>query len=115
VKFDHEVADPFVVMTGAQVRTMPDGAVRGLDAAATKLILQLDLNSPRMVEWRIVWMRIADLARNGDGELLQRLIGFPKDLPDLRSLRPPGGNARPTGLAESWAALAKQGKLPDQY
>jgi hypothetical protein len=115
VKFDHEVADPFSVMSRDRVRTMPDGTVMGVDAAATKLILQLDLNSPRLVEWRITWMRIADLARERDRELLQRLVGFPRTLPDLRRLRPPAGNTRPAGIAESWASLAKQGKLPDCY
>jgi hypothetical protein len=115
VKFDHKVDDPFVLMTRVQVRTMPDGTVRGIDSAATKLIMQLDLNSPKLVEWRIMWMRIADLARKKDPELLQRLIGFPNNLPDLQHLRPPAGNTRPTGIMESWAALAKQGKLPDHY
>ncbi len=115
VKLDHEVADPFAVMTGARVRTMPDGNVIGIDAAAIRLILQLDLNSPRMVEWRIIWMRIADLAKDRDPRLLQKLIGFPENLPDLRRLRPPAGNARPRGILASWAALAKQGDLPDHY
>lgn len=115
VKLDQKVADPFVVMTRVRIRTMPDGTVKGIDVAATKLILQLDLNSPRLVEWRIMWMRIADLARKRDQELLRRLIDFPDNLPDLRRLRPPAGNTRPTGIAESWAALAKQRKLPDHY
>jgi len=115
VKLDEEVADPFAILTGDRVRTMPDGTVKGLDAAAMKLILQLDLNSPRLMEWRTMWMRIADLARGKDEELLRQLIGFPKHLPDLRRLRPPAGNTRPAGIGESWAALAQQGKLPDHY
>jgi len=115
VKLDQEVADPFVGMIGVRIRTMPDGTVRGIDAVATRLILQLDLNSPRLVQWRTMWSRIADLARKRDQELLRRLVGFPENLPDLRRLRPPAGNTRPMGIAESWAALAKQGKLPDRY
>ena len=115
VKLDQEVADPFLVMTGTRIAAMPDGTVRGTDAAATRLILQLDLNSPRLVQWRIMWMRIAALSRKRDRRLLRRLIGFPEDLPDLRRLRPPAGNTRPVGITESWAALAKQGKLPDHY
>lgn len=115
VKLDQQVDDPFVVMTGAQIRTMPDGTVRGVDGTATRLILALDLNSPRLIEWRIMWMRIVELARDRDQELWKRLVGFPTDLPDLRRLRPPAGNARPAGIVESWAVLAKQGKLPDHY
>jgi hypothetical protein len=115
VKLDHEIADPFAVMTGVRVRTMPDGTLRGIDDAASRLIAQLDLNSPRLMEWRILWMRIADLARDRDPRLLQRLVGFPDDLPDLQRLRPPAGNSRPAGVAESWAVLANQGKLPACY
>jgi hypothetical protein len=115
VKLDQVVDDPFIVMNDARIRTMPDGTVQGLDTVSTRLILQLDLNSPRLVEWRLLWMRIIDLARERDQKLFQRLVGFPADLPDLQRLRPPAGNSRPEGIAESWAALAKQGKLPDHY
>ena len=115
VKGTQEVSDPFPVMAGTRVATMPDGIVRGSDDAANRLILQLDLNSPRLVQWRVLWMRVIDLARERDQGLLQRLLGFPEDLPDLRRLRPPAGNSRPTGIEESWAALAGQGKLPDHY
>ncbi len=115
VKLDQEVADPFVAMTGPRIRTMADGTVRGTGAAATRLILQMDLNSPRLVEWRITWMRIVDLARERDPVLLQRLVGFPDRLPDLRRLRPPAGNTRPEGIEESWAFLAAQSNLPDHY
>jgi hypothetical protein len=115
VKRDQQVGDPFSVMTWTRIRTMPDGTVRGVDAAASRLILALDLNSPKMLEWRIVWIRIVELARERDQGLLKRLISFPTDLPDLRRLRPPAGNGRPAGIAESWIALARRGELPDLY
>jgi hypothetical protein len=115
VKLDQEVEDPFAVMSQDRLRMMPDGTLRGIGDAAIKLILQLDLNSPRLVEWRIMWMRIADLARDRDSDLLERLLGFPDDLPDLRRLRPPAGNSHPAGIAESWAVLAEQGRLPTFY
>lgn len=115
VKRDQQVDDPFPVMTGTRIRTMPDGTVSGIDAAAKRLILALDLNSPRLVEWRIMLMRIVELARERDHELLKALTGFPADLPDLLRLRPPGGNERPAGIAESWAALAERGQLPACY
>jgi hypothetical protein len=115
VKLDQEIEDPFAVMSKDRLRMMPDGTLRGIGDAAIKLILQLDLNSPRLVECRIIWMRIADLARDRDTDLLKRLLGFPDDLPDLRRLRPPAGNSRPAGIAESWAILAEQGRLPTSY
>lgn len=115
IKLDQDSPDPFAALQRADVMILPDGTMQGLDSGATKLILQLDLNSPRMVEWRVTWMRIVDLAQQRDLELWRRLVGFPIELPKLGHLRPPAGNSRPAGISESWAALASQGKLPEQY
>ncbi|HET6883783.1 MAG TPA: HNH endonuclease, partial [Pirellulales bacterium] len=62
VKSDAAVADPTFVMCRGRIVTGDDGRVSGVDAEATWLIFALDLNSPRLVEWRITWMRIVDLA-----------------------------------------------------
>jgi hypothetical protein len=115
VKRDILVDDPFVVMSQSHLEILPDGTVQGHDEAARRLILKLDLNSPRLVEWRTMWLRIVELARERDLPLFRRLVGYPNDLPRLESLRPPGGNARPEGLDESWSVRAKRGELPDYY
>jgi len=115
VKGSAEVADPFSVMTGMRIRLMPDGRLLGIEDVAVRLILQLDLNSPRLVQWRTLWMRIAELARERDRGIFRRMKGFPVHLPNLRRRRPPGGNTRPEGLDGSWAALAERGELPDHY
>lgn len=60
-------------------------------------------------------MRIINLSAQSDSLLLEKLSGFPTDLPDLRGLRPPGGNGRSEGIAESWAARAQQATLPALY
>lgn len=115
VKSDLATADPFFVMCRERIAIKEDGALLGLDTEATRLILTLDLNSPRLVEWRVTWIRIIDLARERDPSLYHRLAGFPADLPDLERLRPPGGNARHDGIAKSWRALERCGKLPNLY
>jgi len=117
VKQGQDIGDPFVTMTDTRIQTRPDGTVEGIDAPTTRLIQALDLNSPRLVEWRIIWMRIVELARQSDARLLKQLTGFPEenDLPDLRRLKPPSGNARPEGIAESWRARRERGELPDDY
>ena len=48
-------------------------------------------------------------------ELYRELMGYPVDLPDLSSLRPPAGNSRPEGIAQSHAARRERGELPDIY
>jgi hypothetical protein len=42
-------------------------------------------------------------------------MGYPVDLPDLSSLRPPAGNSRPEGVVQSYATRRERGKLPDIY
>jgi hypothetical protein len=46
---------------------------------------------------------------------LQELLAFPDDLPDLATKRPPGGNARPGGIAESCFERRRRGELPEVY
>jgi hypothetical protein len=115
VKFDQQVDDPFTLLTGTRVLVIPDGRIRGCDTESSRLIVALDLNSPRLIEWRVTWLRIIELAKKRDRQLWRRLIGFPADLPDLSRLRPRDGNLRPEGIAESWFELAKRGELPAQY
>jgi hypothetical protein len=115
VKSDSAVADPFFVMCCARVVTKTDGTVVGVDPEATRLVLILDLNSPKLVEWRVMWMRNVDLAAEHDPLQLERLAGFPADLPRLGRLRPPGGNARPGGIWESLRVRKDQGTLPPLY
>lgn len=115
VKGDREVADPFASLVSPLTTTKPDGTLHGHTENSIKLILQLDLNSPRMVCWRILWMRIVELARERDPILRKNLLSFPDDLPKLDYLRPPAGNSRPEGIAESWSAIAQRGNLPEAY
>jgi hypothetical protein len=43
------------------------------------------------------------------------LLGFPDDLPDLASKRPPGGHTRPNGIAQRYYERRKRGELPSVY
>lgn len=101
VKSDEIIPDPFQVLTQARVFVTADGTLRPADEEAEKIIEILDLNSSRFLEWRTMWMRIVDLARKHDPDLLKQLVGFPADLPNLFTLRPHGGNDRLGGREES--------------
>jgi hypothetical protein len=114
VKGEQAVADPIRLLQSTPTATLPDGEVRALDRDTRRLVLQLDLNSPRLKSWRVQWMRIVDLAREHDSGLYSQLVGFPKDLPDLRRLRPPR-NARKVGLAQCAFVRRERGDLPSEY
>jgi hypothetical protein len=93
----------------------PDGSIRGFSADGERLILVLDLNAPRMVAWRLLWMRLIDLAAAYDSDLSTSIMAYPEDLPNLARLRPPGGNSRPAGVHASHFAQRTRGELPATY
>ena len=82
-KSNEAVADPFKLLRGALLTALPDGTLRTYDNETGRLVRQLDLNSPRLKKWRMMWMRIVALAREHETGLYLQLVGFPKELPDL--------------------------------
>lgn len=114
VKLDHRSNDPWSLLRSPEIRILADGSADSRSPDVTRLILQLDLNSPRMKEWRITFMRIVELAAKHDLELYQKLTGFPKELPDLSKLRPPR-NSRTDGISQSWFMRRERGELPPEY
>jgi hypothetical protein len=48
-------------------------------------------------------------------EALHDLLAFPSDLPNLAALRPPGGNGRPDGIADSCFERRRRGELVEVY
>ena len=114
VKRDQIVKDPFTLLHAENVATFADGSLFASDPETRRLILQLDLNSPRIKMWRIMWMRIVDLAETADADLYYQLVGFPDSLPDLGKLRPPR-NRRKLGIEECWFARRRRSEFPDVY
>ena len=114
VKRDQTVADPFRLLRATLVTTLPDGSLLPHHDDTQRLILQLDLNSPRLKDWRVLWMRIVALAKDRDTRLYNQLVGFPVDLPNLSELRPPK-NDRKEGLQHCRFAQRQRGKLPAAY
>ncbi|MCA9206278.1 MAG: HNH endonuclease [Planctomycetales bacterium] len=114
VKLEQLVDDPCVVLSSDSVVVLPDGRIRSNQPAARKLIQQLDLNSPKLKRWRVMWLRIFELAAKWDAKLYEQLVGFPDDLPNLGRLRPPS-NSRPDGIEVSCYAKRQRGQLPTTY
>lgn len=114
VKLDKTVEDPFVILSRDSVIVLSDGYLKCDRTEVNRLIMQLDLNSPRLVRWRVMWMRIVDLANQRDTELHRQLTAFPEDLPNLQRLKP-SNNLRPEGVELSWYSKRKRGQLIDIY
>jgi hypothetical protein len=102
-------------MTAKHLRVQHDGTLRAYSTEAETFLFKLDLNAPRMVAWRLLWIRMVDLAGEHDATLFQQLMGYPDGLPNLARLRPPGGNSRPAGIAASHFARRARRELPATY
>lgn len=114
VKLDQSIADPLTMLSSNVVVVLPDGVIQSNVPEVKRLIQQIDLNSPTLRRWRVMWMRIVDLAQERDADLYQQLTGFPENLPNLGRLRPPT-NSRPDGIEISWYAKRRRGELPESY
>jgi hypothetical protein len=108
-----ETPDPCSSLLDPVVQVSGDGTLHASTPPARKLIELLGLNRPRLREFRELWIRIVRLAARCDPDLYRRLMGYPPDLPDLSALRPPEGNTRPAGVAQSHFARRQRGELPD--
>lgn len=114
VKSGHVTSDPFECLSSRTVISILDGSIESSDQETWRLILQLDLDSPKLRQWRHQWIRIVQLAEEHDAELAEQLTGFPFDLPNLRRHRPPANDA-PRGVEQSWYARRERGELSMTY
>lgn len=105
---------PGVALTADVVRVYNDGQMIGLTPDAERLIRNLWLNTPQSVEWRRLWIRVVQLAKEHDVELYRQLMGYPDKLPDLSSLHPPS-NVKPQGVDQSCRARRDRGELSELY
>jgi|ERR1043165_7158781 hypothetical protein len=110
-----KLPNPEQVLLADGVEMHDDGRIEGKTRAARQLIRVLGLDDPVYNEFRVQWRRMIGLAKEHDPELYRKLMGYPDDLPDLTTLRPPSGNVRPEGVTASFHALRDRGELPDIY
>lgn len=114
-KGSQRTPDPTAVLLGPGVQVTGDGMLHADTPEAARLIELVGLNRPRLREFRELWIRIVRLAAVAEPDLYRRLLGFPDHLPDLKRLRPPGGNTRPAGLEAAHLARRQAGTLPTTY
>lgn len=106
--------DPCSVPFGECIEIVADGRAIAKNAAGQKVCDVLRLNSTGNLESRARWMRVLETLRLKEPALYQEYMGFPNDLPDLKSKRVPQ-NDRPGGVANCYFALRERGELPSTY
>lgn len=114
-KQDLLLPDPTKVLLDQNLHVLSDGTLEPLTSETRLLVRRLGLDNRRYRDFRKLWIGIVTLAQQADPELFRRLMGFPDDLPDLASLRPPAGNTRPEGIAQSHLERRKRSELPETY
>lgn len=114
-KRDHIAPDPLQALTEASLELNAEGALIPKSAEAAELIEILRLNDDQAREFRRLWLEIVTLAKLHDPSVYQKLMGFPRTLPNLKSLRPPRGNARQEGISQSYFEKRKRSELPETY
>jgi HNH endonuclease len=110
---------PIQVANSDFLRVRPDGVIIGVKDRGNHLIEALLLNEEELVDKRREMIeqydRLSKSRAPRDKAKLRQRFGFPKSLPDLSRLRPPGGNLRPEGIAESFQARLQRGTLEETY
>lgn len=117
---DVRVLDPTTVAMAEHVRVEADGTMTGLSEDGRILIELLHLNAGPAVGERNRIFRILRraVASPDDDEVraeFRSAFGYPEDLPDLESLRPPLGNTSTENATDSYFARRATGRLPESY
>jgi hypothetical protein len=112
------IPDPGLVALGQclRVHTQGDrlGFIETLNEVGERIERVFRLNSDDAVSEREKWLKILRSVAITDEKLFRQLIGYPKDLPDLRR-KQDKENTRKAGLQISAGFLLDSGQLPDWY
>ena len=110
-----DIPDPCKDSLHKHLKLLPSGKFVGLTPQGKRLVEYLRLNLPERVNER--WKHLYKFQKQ-DGEdpkYLLSLFGYPLDLPDLSTYKPPKGNLRPDGIKTSHYVRSQQKKLPHYY
>jgi hypothetical protein len=111
--------DPSSDPPGRHVQIVGDGTVQALSPAGDDLIALCRLNRPLLVAARRRILSLIAVLRGSNApesiEALHDLLACPAELPNLAALRPPDGNGRPEGIADSFFERHRRGAFADVY
>jgi len=108
------VPDPCQVAFNDCLRVLADGRIDAINPQGEKLKQVLRLDSENSVRIRRRFMQTFETLRASNPDLYKEFMGFPENLPDLRTKEPPR-NTKPEGAANCYYALRERGELPETY
>ncbi len=106
--------NPCEVAFHACLQIKPDGRVAALNKHGEKLRQVLRLDNEKAVHDRSRWMRNLEALKKKAPNLYAEYMGFPEDLPDLRTKNVPK-NSKPEGTVDCYFARRERGELPLIY
>jgi len=109
--------DPCEMALNLCLRFHDDGKVEAIEpykAEGSRLIMDLELDDPRLIEYRRMKIGTIWTHAQHNPKLYVEMMGFPTDLPDLEADSPPG-NTLPEGVQQSWLVRQRAGFLPLVY
>ena len=110
------VLDPCEEPFGYHLEVLDDGTIRGLTPPGVALIRICRLDRPKLTAFRRemleVWRTLERRYGPEAAAMRQRFFGLPANLSNLATLRPPGGNTRPQGIAQCYFERQRRGELP---
>jgi hypothetical protein len=114
------ILDPAEVAFGMHVQVTHDGSIRALTPEGQEMIDLFHLDRSPAVEVRQEFLLLLHAKREQpDNPTIHALFllkfGYPSELPDLRTYRPPGGNSRAGSEADCYFARKARNELPDYY
>jgi hypothetical protein len=115
-KQDVKLIDPTATAFGQHIRVEADGTITALTVEGQDLIDLLHLDKHPAVAVRAEYLRLLRLKEQhpSDPEIHRHFIEafrYPDDLPNLTTLRPPGGNAREAGRKSCYFELQRTNQL----
>jgi len=111
-KSTQEMPDPCRHAYGDLVYVTDDGCIHPRNPEGKRLIRSAALDSPDAVRWRNETIQLFHILQKHDPDSYQARLSFPDILPDLMSLRPPGGNTKPDRVRNCRYQQKANGSLP---
>lgn len=104
------------VPSRVSLRVEDNGIITPLDDDGERVVDLLGLDDFDYTRFRRLIIGIIRAVSGVEDETFIMMMGFPiHNLPDLGTLKPPQGNSRPEGLAQSWNSVRERGELPAYY